>query len=110
MRSECESTLQTLIAVALALAKVRGANLTLGDLVRCDEKIALTTDLSVTDDELQGFLAGREVSVEHRHLGEVIDSAKDALARAKAGRSDYKSCPWGRSGRSGTTTTNLNSC
>ena len=95
MRSECESTLQTLIAVALALAKVRGANLTLGDLVRCDEKIALTTDLSVTDDELQGFLAGREVSVEHRHLGEVIDSAKDALARRKGWPQRLQKLPMG---------------
>ena len=95
MRSECESTLQTLIAVALALAKVCGANLTLGDLVRCDEKITLTTDLSVTDDELQGFLAGREVSVEHRHLGEVIDSAKDALARRKGWPQRLQKLPMG---------------
>jgi hypothetical protein len=76
-------TLPTLVAVALALAEVRGESITLGDLVRSDENISLTKDLSVTSDELQRFLTGDKVSVDDRYLSEIIDSAKGALTGAR---------------------------
>ncbi|MGB3286061.1 helix-turn-helix domain-containing protein [Mycolicibacter algericus] len=66
-------TLGTLVALALALQEVRFVRgpdhgpVTLADLVRCDENIALTKDLSVTEDELATFLEGGEVSLSHRH-------------------------------------------
>lgn len=66
-------TLGTLVALALALQEVRFVRgpdhgpVTLVDLVRCDENIALTKDLSVTEDELAAFLQGDEVSLSHRH-------------------------------------------
>ena len=76
-------TLPTLVALALALAEVRGANLTLRDLVATDEAISLTSDLSVTSDELQRFLTGDEVSLDDRYLAEIIDRAKGALTEAR---------------------------
>jgi hypothetical protein len=73
-------TVQTLVALALALAEVRGDTLTLGDLVNSDERIALTGDLTVTNTELQGFLAGGVVSLDERYLSEIVDSAKGAFS------------------------------
>jgi hypothetical protein len=76
-------TLPTLVAVALALAEVRGESITLADLVRSDENISLTKDLTVTGDELQRFLSGDKVSVDDRYLAEIIDGAKGALTEAR---------------------------
>ncbi len=76
-------TLPTLVALALALAEVRGANLTLRDLVATDDSISLTSDLSVTRDELQRFLTGDEVRLDDRYLAEIIPSAKGALTEAR---------------------------
>jgi hypothetical protein len=73
-------TLPTLIAIALALGEVRGENLTLGDLLRSDENVTLTDDLTVTSGELQGFLDGGPVSVdEDRLMAEALQSARAAL-------------------------------
>jgi hypothetical protein len=56
-------TLPTLIALALALGEIRGEPLTLGDLVRSDESVSLSDDLTLTGDELQGFLSGGKISL-----------------------------------------------
>jgi hypothetical protein len=57
------TTLSTLIVLALALRDVHGRNFTLADLVASDGKIALTDGLTVSGDELAGFLRGKVVRV-----------------------------------------------
>jgi hypothetical protein len=71
--------IDALIPLALALAEVSGQEITLGDLLRSDENITLTKNLTVTNDELQGFLRGATVSVDERYMAEAIQAARAAL-------------------------------
>ncbi len=81
-------TLPTLIALALALAQARHATLTLGDLVECDEKIELTSDLIVGSEELKGFLAGAEIGATQQDWANVVETVNllgAALSRMTKG-------------------------
>jgi len=76
-------TLGTLVALALALGEVRFVDpegprdpISLTDLVRCDENIALTKSLSVTEQELGAFLDGSDVSLGHRYADLIRASFK----------------------------------
>lgn len=77
-------TLPTLIVLALALSDVHGRDFTLVDLVASNEKIALADGLTVSGDELAGFLRGRAVRVDYEwFLAEAIRSAKATLKLRK---------------------------
>lgn len=72
--------IDALIPLALALAEVSGQEITLGDLLRSDGNITLTKNLTVTNDELQGFLRGATVSVDdERYIAEAIQAIRAAL-------------------------------
>ena len=78
-------TLQTLVGLALALGEVPGNSVTLADLVHSDERIAITRDLAVTSEELQGFLNGGEVSIMQRLVSEVVSNALRGIEQMRNG-------------------------
>jgi hypothetical protein len=76
--------IDALIPLAMALAEVSGQEITLGDLLRSDENITLTKSLTVTNDELQGFLRGAAVSINvERYAAEAIKAGLAALKALK---------------------------
>jgi transcriptional regulator with XRE-family HTH domain len=64
-------TLPTLVALALIFSELLGRPVSLGDLVRADENIAVTTRISVTSDELRGYLSGDAVTAADQYRREV---------------------------------------
>jgi transcriptional regulator with XRE-family HTH domain len=64
-------TLPTLVALALIFSELLGRPVTLADLVRADENIAVTTRISVTGDELRGYLSGDAVTAAAQYRREV---------------------------------------
>ena len=73
-------TVPTLIALALALGDVHGREFTLADLMASDESVTLLDDLTVTSDELAGFLRGGVVVVDEKQLmAEALRSIRATL-------------------------------
>lgn len=64
-------TLPTMVAVALVFSELRGRPVTLCDLVRGDENIAVTTRITVTGDELRSYLSGDAVTAADQYRREV---------------------------------------
>ena len=72
-------TLPTMVALALIFSELRGEQVSLGDLVRGDERITVTTRISVTSDELRGYLSGAAVTAAGQHRREVGAALESVL-------------------------------
>jgi transcriptional regulator with XRE-family HTH domain len=63
-------TLPTMVALALIFSELRGHPVTLGHLVSGDENIAVTSRISVTSEELRGYLSGDAVTTADQYRRE----------------------------------------
>lgn len=77
-------TLPTLIVLALIFSELLGRPVTLSDLVRGDENIAVAPRISLTSDELRGYLSGDAVTAADQYRRE----ASAALQSVTSG--DYR--------------------
>lgn len=73
-------TVPTMVVLALIFSELRGEQITLGDLVRGDENITVTSRISVTSDELRGYLSGAAVTADHQYRREVGAASESVVS------------------------------